>query len=100
MGAQREVMLTLLLPRLRTLSSSKHGSNVAEMLLLRARPEQVEQVRNQIFESSSTSGEQLRELMASPFGNYVLQALLRLLEPEKRAAALRLIEAETAEGNF
>jgi len=98
--AQREAMLSVLLPRLRALSGSKHGSNVAEMLLMRARAAQVEQVRNQIFEPSSASGEQLRELMASPFGNYVLQALLRLLDPEKRAAALRLIEAETADGNF
>merc|ERR1719453_2393981 len=96
--AQREAMLAALLPRLDALSRSKHGSNVAEMVLMRASSGQLEAKRSQIF--GPDHPEQLREMMGSPFGNYVLQALLRRLEPSLRAAALARIEAETSASNF
>ena len=86
------------LPTLLHLASSKHGSNVAEMVLMRASPPQLEQIRGQIF--GTEQPEQLREMMSSPFGNYVLQALLRQLLPEQHAAALQRIEAETSSSNF
>jgi len=97
---QRQAMLAALLPHLLQLSSCKHGSNVAEMVLLRASPAQLEHVRMQIFEPADCVLHQLRELMANPYGNYVLQALLRMIEPAHREHALRLIEAETAHDNF
>merc|ERR1719473_2456914 len=96
--AQHEAMLAALLPRLDALSRSKHGSNVAEMVLMRASAGQLELKRAQIF--GPDHPEQLREMMSSPFGNYVLQALLRRLEPSLRAAALARIEAETSASNF
>jgi len=95
---QREAMLAALLPKLDALSRSKHGSNVAEMVLMRASAVQLEQKRAQIF--GPEHPEQLREMMGSPFGNYVLQALLRRLEPGLHAAALQRIEAETSASNF
>ena len=64
--AQREAMLSALLPHLLPLSSCKHGSNVAEMVLLRASPAQLEHVRVQIFEPPNCALHQLRELMANP----------------------------------
>jgi len=95
--AQREAMLAKLLPSLLALSRSKHGSNVAEMVLMRASMAQIEQVHAQIF---GGPGRQLLELMESPYGNYVLQALLKRLDAAQRAAALQLIEAQTSSNNF
>jgi len=94
--AQREEMLAALLPRMLALSRSKHGSNVAEMVLLRASPSQLRDVHAQVFGSL----EQLRDLMESPYGNYVLQAMMRRLDTETRAAALALIETEVTSSNF
>jgi len=38
--------------------------------------------------------------MESPYGNYVLQAMMRRLDTETRAAALALIETEVTSSNF
>jgi len=97
---QREQMLTRLLPRCLSLSSSKHGSNVAELLLVLASPQQIEEVRNTIFGGSPAARHTLRQLLESPFGNYVLQTLLRRLTPEGRAAAIELVRQETTATNF
>jgi len=95
-AATRETLVAALLPRLLELANSKHGSNVAETLLTLATPAQLEAASALILSERGT----LRELMGHPFGNYVLQALLRLLAPDKRAVALRTIEADAAETAF
>lgn len=95
---QRNDMLGALLPCLLRLSGSKHGSNVAEVLLMQANERQLEEVRKSVFDKPDT--DELRTLMANPFGNYVLSSLLRLLDSSKRGDALRIVEAETAHGNF
>jgi len=97
--AHRQAMLNALLPELLALSSSKHGSNVAEMLLSQANAAQLEEVRAAVFDADR-GPEQLRALMASPFGNYVVTSLLRLLDHSKRGEARRIVEAETQASNF
>jgi len=84
-----------LLPSLLELSTSKHGSNVAEALLTLATPAQLQQARALFFARPT-----LRELTSHPFGNYVLQALLRLLSPEARAAAIQAVEADAADTTY
>jgi len=103
--SQRVAMLDALLPSILALSGSKHGSNVAEMLLMLASVEQLEAVRRQIFGPPDTPVDlaelpQLRALMSSPFGNYVLQALLRKLKDGRRSAALQLVERHISDDNF
>ena len=85
-----------LLPHLLHLASSKHGSNVAEAMLSRATHQQLLQARAAVFADLLT----LRQLMAHPFGNYVLQAMLRRLGPNERVSALRTIETNSADDNF
>jgi len=76
---QRGVMLATLLPRLLQLAASKHGSNVAELVVSLASAEQVAAVAEGVFGDSTAAAASLSELMAHQFGNYVLQKLLRRL---------------------
>jgi len=94
-------MLDGLLPNILHLSGSKHGSNVAEMVLGLASEPQLEKVRVAVFGDSPLAElPQLRVLMSSPFGNYVLQALLRKLKDAKRALALAQVERHVSDDNF
>jgi len=95
-AGERARLVGALLPRLLALSLSKHGSNVAEALLTLAAPQQLQAARAAFFANTST----LRELTGHPFGNYVLQAMLRLLGPEQRAECLREVEAHAADTTF
>jgi pumilio RNA-binding family len=101
---QRGTMLEGLLPNILHLASSKHGSNVAEMVLTLSNDDQLEIVRALIFGPAdappATEMPQLRTLMSSPFGNYVLQGLLRKLKEPKRALAMQLVEFHVADDNF
>lgn len=101
--AQRATMLEGLLPSILHLASSKHGSNVAEMVLMLCSEDQLEHVRSQVFgpvDAASAEVPQLRLLMSSPFGNYVLQALLRKLKDARRVLALQMVERHVADDNF
>ena len=42
----------------------------------------------------------LQELMNNEFGNYVLQTLLRRVEPAARTHALQLVEANVTPSNY
>lgn len=101
---QRLTMLEGLLPNILHLATSKHGSNVAEMVLMLSNDEQFELVRTQIFGPAdappATEMPNLRTLMSSPFGNYVLQGLLRKLKDSKRALAMQQVEHHMADDNF
>jgi len=97
---QREQMLSRLLPRCLALSASKHGSNVAELLLVLASTQQIEGVRASVFGGTPNARQTLRQLLESPFGNYVLQTLLRRLSAEGRADAIELVRQETTATNF
>ena len=150
---QREQMLSRLLPRCLGLSASKHGSNVAELLLVLASAQQIEGVRASVFGGTPHSRHEaratpittptttptptprrlstpphtcpapalstetlpsparpmpppdrrrqtLRQLLESPFGNYVLQTLLRRLSAEGRSDAIELVRQETTATNF
>ena len=76
-GAQRAELLTRLLPRTLDLASSKHGSNVAELLLELAPAADLGKLSASLFSDAPAAVESLRRLMGHPFGNYVLQALVR-----------------------
>eukprot|EP00965_Chrysotila_dentata_P084790 2798728-Pleurochrysis_carterae.AAC.2 len=94
---QREIMLSQLLPNLLKLSSNKHGSNVAEVMLAKATPAQVEYVTDSIVANDAD----LSQLMGDAFGNYVLQTLLRRIEDsERRARALAKVRAATTASNY
>lgn len=95
---QRAQLLTALLPQTLALSSSKHGSNVAEQLLNLATNAQLAPLSDRVF--SSVDEKPLRDLMGNEFGNYVLQTLLRRLEPAARAHGLQCVEDNTAVSNF
>lgn len=98
---QREGMLSTLLPRLLAISTSKHGSNVAEVVLSLTSAQRLERIADSIFGSSSASADALRQLMEHQFGNYVLQTLLRrLTDPQKRASAIAKVRAATTTSNF
>lgn len=98
---QCETMLSALLPRLLAISTSKHGSNVAEVVLSLTSTQRLEPVAESIFGSTPASADALRQLMEHPFGNYVLQTLLkRLADPERRAAAVAKVRAATTTSNF
>tara|TARA_B100000795_G_scaffold259739_1_gene234974 strand:- start:624 stop:1604 length:981 start_codon:yes stop_codon:yes gene_type:complete len=98
--SQRDQMLGRLLPRCLALSASKHGSNVAELLLVLASAQQIEGVRSSVFGGTPNARQTLRQLLESPFGNYVLQTLLRRLSAEGRADAIELVRQETTATNF
>jgi len=94
-AAERQQLVSALLPSLLSLSTSKHGSNVAEALLTMANPQQLQHARR-LFLGRNT----LRELTSHPFGNYVLQAMMRLLSPEDRAVTVRAIELDAADTTY
>lgn len=99
--AQRARLLDALLPHTLALSTSKHGSNVAEQLLTLATDMQLAPVCETIFGAAAEGRNgALRQLMSNEFGNYVLQTLLRRLEPAARANALRLVEGNVTPTNF
>ncbi|KAL3908762.1 MAG: hypothetical protein SGPRY_009668 [Prymnesium sp.] len=93
---ERNTLVSRLLPLLLHLATSKHGSNVAEATLTRASHSQLLGARYLLLGERST----LRELTGHPYGNYVLQALLRLLPPSERASAVRTIELEASDTSF
>jgi len=93
---ERSMLVVALMRKLLQLSTSKHGSNVAEAVISHATPEALSQAYSTIFTERAT----LCELMAHPYGNYVISALLRRLSPDDRASALRTIEQNSADGNF
>ena len=102
-GPQRERIMGALLPRTLALAASKHGSNVAEQMLGLASADQLGVPHNLVFggaDAPSADDAALSKLMCHPFGNYVLQALLRRLEPEPRAAALARVRAATSPSNY
>ena len=97
---QRLQLLEALLPRLLQLSTSKHGSNVAETLLMLAQEPQLVQVSDQIFGQGPECRGALQQLVEHPFGNYVLQTLLRRMPPEQRSAAAAAVRAVTTPSNY
>ena len=99
--AQRARLIDALLPHTLALSTSKHGSNVAEQLLQLASDAQLSPVCETIFGAAAAGRNgALRQLMSNEFGNYVLQTLLRRLEPAARTNALRLVEAHVTPTNY
>ena len=98
--AQRDQMLSRLLPRCLALSASKHGSNVAELLLELAPAADLGELSASLFSDAPAAVESLRRLMGHPFGNYVLQALVRRLDAAQRAAAIDTLRRETTPTNY
>tara|TARA_B100000513_G_scaffold89049_2_gene37366 strand:- start:2255 stop:4441 length:2187 start_codon:yes stop_codon:yes gene_type:complete len=94
----REQLLSILLERIVPLSAGKHGSNVAEALLMRASAAQRQQVHDAIFGEGAAPARQT--MLRSQYGNYVIQAVLRMLDDEQRARALQLVQEETQPDNF
>jgi len=105
---QRELLIRKLLPQVLVLSTSKHGSNVAESVLSLAPQRMLEKVCDEIFGSPPAvsldgkhSGDALRSLMEHQFGNYVLQTLVRrLANANRRSFAIDKIKASTTSTNF
>ena len=64
--AQRDQMLSRLLPRCLALSASKHGSNVAELLLVLASAQQIEGVRASVFGGTPKARQTLRQVDLLP----------------------------------
>lgn len=99
-GNQRVQLLAALLPRLLQLSTSKHGSNVAETLLMLAQEPQMAEVSEQVFGTGPECRNALQRLVEHPFGNYVLQTLLRRMGPEQRSEAAAAVRAVTTSSNY
>jgi len=100
-AAQREAMLGALMPRLLPLSASKHGSNVAEVVLSLASGPLLDAAAESIFGAGEPASAALRQLVEHQFGNYVLQTLLRrLADGPRRAAALAKVREATTATNF
>lgn len=97
---QRTQLLEALLPRLLQLSTSKHGSNVAETLLMLADEAQMNAVSRLIFGPGAECRNALQQLVEHPFGNYVLQTLLRRMSAEQRSAAAAAVRAVTSPSNY
>ena len=97
--ADRSTLIDALLPSLVSLSTSKFGSNVAEAALMNASPAQLDVARALVFGAQADESV-LPALMAHPFGNYVVQAVLRRLPAETRAESLALVEARASDANF
>jgi len=97
---QRLQLLDALLSRLLQLSTSKHGSNVAETLLMLAQEPQLMQVSEQIFGAALECRSALQQLVEHPFGNYVLQTLLRRMTPEQRSVAAAAVRGVTTPSNY
>ena len=95
---QRAMLVARLLPTLLTLASSKHGSNVAETLLGQADAAQLNEAARIVLAAGSAGG--VPSLVESQFGNYVLQTLLRLLQPDARAQVLAAVRAAATETNY
>jgi len=100
-AGQRNAMLGALLPRLLPLSASKHGSNVAEVVLSLASPDQLDAAAEPIFGGGDEAPAALRRLLQHQFGNYVLQTLLRrLADGPRRAAAFAKVREATSAENY
>lgn len=105
---QRDLMVKQLLPQVLSLSTSKHGSNVAESVLSLTPQRMLESVCDEVFGAVSTPGhpsepvgDALRSLIEHPFGNYVLQTLVRrLVNPSRRSYAIDKIRAASSPANF
>jgi hypothetical protein len=105
---QRDPMIKMLIPHVLSLSTSKHGSNVAESVLSLAPQRMLESVCDRVFgavsaagSASEPAGDALRSLIEHPFGNYVLQTLMRrLVNASRRSNAIDKIRASAAPGNY
>ena len=95
---QRAMLVARLLPTLLHLASSKHGSNVAETLLGQADATQLNEAARLVLAAGAAGG--VPSLVESQFGNYVLQTLLRLLQPDARAQVLAAVRAAATETNY
>jgi len=98
--ALRNRLVEVLLADMQAISSSKHGSNVAEQVLPLATPQQLESLRLRIFCDGDSDMPLLKEMLSSPFGNYVVQAFLRMLSPQLRAVSLSAVQKATTAENF
>jgi len=93
----RHAMLRQLLPGLLKLSSNKHASNVAEVVLSTASAEQISELTDGIV----ARADELAQLMSDAFGNYVLQTLLRRIDDRERLArSLAKVRAATTDNNY
>jgi len=98
---QREVVVRTLLGELPTLSTSKHGSNVAEVAISVASDEELIELFDQIFGASASSALILQQFLDCQFANYVLQTLLRRIQSaERRFSALELVRRGTTDTNY
>jgi len=98
---QRAQVLGTLLAALPSLATSKHGSNVAEVVLSVADDAQLEEVHTVVFGPSAAAADTLGRFLDCPYANYVVQTLLRRTpSDERRAAALELVRLKTTESNY
>merc|ERR1719326_350710 len=122
-GGAADGLAAALRPRILTLAVCKHGSNVAEALLERATPPQLEDLCDAVFgaapgakppapagkeaAAAAKAGEtfanggaaaappQLASMMEHGYVNYVLKKLLALAPKRRRAVALDAVRAAT-----
>ena len=128
-GGAADGLATALRPRILTLAVCKHGSNVAEALLERATPPQLEDLCDAVFgaapgsskpaapagkeaAAAAKAGEtfanggaaaappQLASMMEHGYVNYVLKKLLALAPERRRAVALDAVRAATNGRNY
>mmetsp|Transcript_38414 Transcript_38414/g.65921 ORF Transcript_38414/g.65921 Transcript_38414/m.65921 type:complete len:422 (+) Transcript_38414:2-1267(+) len=100
----RRELVDRLLPDFMRIATHKHGSNVAEALLLNSNAAQLATVATLLFGPPGAAAPPpaptaLGRLLADKFGYFVLQELLRRLTVERRAEALRHVHALTTERN-
>lgn len=73
-------------------SKDKFASNVVEKCIQFGEPKEREQIVNQILGSTQDGSETLPILINDPYGNYVLQKLVKVLKQEKQLDFVKLLK--------
>lgn len=96
---RRGSLIEELLPHLLRLATSRYGSNVAELVISLTSPTKLHPIAETIFDESNK--ERLVLLAEHPYGNYVLQSLLRRLDKwEARPRAIDKLRTVAVHSNF
>lgn len=92
-------MVDKLLPRVFELASSRYGSNVSEVVISIAPVDKLHPTAGLVFNQAHRK--RLSFIMAHPYGNYVLQSLLRRLEGwSEWDKALTMLREESSSSNY
>ncbi|KAL2270385.1 hypothetical protein VTJ83DRAFT_2569 [Remersonia thermophila] len=89
----RASIISCVTPQILSLSRHKNASNVVEKCIMHGTPQEQRAIRDQLLVRADEANGPLFQLMKDQYGNYVIQKLVRALQPADRTALVEKLAA-------